>query len=374
MKARTRAIALLGAVGIMTSACGAATGPATSPAAPAPTNAAAGQSVFNDLVRTSQAEVAKKDGKLAIALELQEDAAKPVLDGFRTEYPFIKEISYERLRTTEQMQRLLVEAKAGRTPRYDIAHVSDETWADFTAAGMFPKPPFPYGALTSSLPADWAKPDPRAVDPEGLYIATSSLARGIAWNTKLLPKGQEPTGWSICTDPKYRGKVMYDPRAKLTALQHDPKTRDFFIGWLNGLVANKMVLQRGQSEGLEKLSAGEYPLFCGVNYHSTMTLVDQGAPIGFMFPDPYALEFGTQIHVVGWSQTPATTQLLVLWLATKGQPLMEKYAYRGSPSDPGGRKFPLARGKYGAVCDTACIAKTAEYDREHAKILGLPGQ
>lgn len=239
---------------------------------------------------------------------------------------------------------------------------------------MFPKPPFSYPAVIASLPAAWGKPDPRTVDPDGYYVATSSLARGIAWNTKLLPKGQEPTGWSTCTDAKYRGKIMYDPRAKLTALQHDPKTREFFIGWLKGLVANKVVLQRGQSEGLEKLSSGEYRLFCGVNYHSTMTLVDQGAPIGFMFPDPYPLEFGTQIHVVSWSQTQATTQLLVVWLATKGQPALEKYAYRGSPTDPAGRKFPLAQGKYGAVCDAACLAKTVEYDKEHAQILGLPGQ
>jgi ABC-type Fe3+ transport system substrate-binding protein len=370
MFAHQRVLASVVAFAVAAAACA----PAAAPAAPIQATPAAGQGGYADLLKAAQAEVAKKEGKIIVALELQDDAAKPVLEGFRAEFPFIKEITYERVRTTEQMQRLLIEAKSGKTPRYDVVHISDDSWADFTAAGMFPKPPFAYSTLISTLPADWPKPDPRSVDPEGLYIATSFLARGIAWNTKLLPKAQEPTGWSTCTDPKYRGKIMYDPRAKLTALQYDPKTRTFFLGWLKDLVANKLVLQRGQSEGLEKLSAGEYPLFCGVNYHSTMTLVDQGAPIGFMFPDPYPLEFGGQIHVVQWSQTQATTQLLVVWLATKGQALMEKYAYRGSPLDPAGRKYPLAQGKYSAICDTTCIAKTAEYDKEHAQILGLPGQ
>jgi hypothetical protein len=74
-----------------------------------------------------------------------------------------------------------------------------------------------------------------------------------------------------------------------------------------------------------------------------------------------------------WSQTPATTQLFALWLASGGQSVLEQFAYRGFPWDPKSRKYPLAKGKYVAVCDAECSHRWNDYNKEYADILALPG-
>lgn len=328
--------------------------------------------LFNQLVEASKAEMAKKGGRLAVALEW-EAGGKEVVSAFKNEFPFIKEASFERVRTTDQMQRMLVEYQAGRTPKYDIVHVSFEAWPSYRDAGMFVRPPVPYKELVKSLPPDWPPPDSRAVDSEGLFIATAGLARGIVYNKNLVSPDKAPKKWEDCLNPMWRGKFLYDPRPKLTALQYDSKTREAHLKWLRQIIENKVVLGRGQSENVEKVAAGEYPLFCGVNYTSAMKAIDLGAPLVFFFPDPFPLEFGTQIHIMKWSQTQATAQLFITWLATKAQPLVEKHSYRGFPWDPKSRKYPMAKGKYAAVCDVECLKKSPEYDTEHARILGLPG-
>lgn len=342
--------------------------PAAKPAQPA-----AKGNLFQQLVQASEAEMVKKAGKLSIALEWDEQDVLPVLEALKKDFPFIKEATFRRERQVDAQMRILAEAKAGRPPKYDIMHVADELWPQFEEAGLFAKPPFSYKALIKQLPDGWTPPDERAIDPKDEFMATAGLARGNAWNKNLVPAGQEPRTWDACTDPKWKGKVLYDPRSKLDALWWDTKTRDMHMNWLRALVANNVVLSRGQTENLEKMAAGEFPIFCGVNFHSSMRIIDQGAPIEFDFPDPFPLEFGTQIHVVKWSETPATSQLFTLWLGTKAQPLVEKSGYRGMPWDPGTRKYPLAKGKYVAVCDSACLRGTEEYQKQHADILKLPG-
>lgn len=135
----------------------------------------------------------------------------------------------------------------------------------------------------------------------------------------MFPKAKNPTKWEACLDPAFKGKFLYDPRNKLQALQHDKKTREAHLKWLKGIVKNGAVLSRGQAELMQQLASGEFSLSCGVNYHSAIREIDRGAPLQFAFPDPFPLELGTQIYVLKWSATPATTQLFALWLVSKGQ-------------------------------------------------------
>ncbi|MBI2988227.1 MAG: extracellular solute-binding protein [Deltaproteobacteria bacterium] len=336
---------------------------------------AAQGNLLHQLVESSNSEMAKKGGSLSVALEWTDEEAKPLLESFKKDFPFIKETSFSRVRGTELMQRTFMEYKAGRTPKYDIMHVSFEAWPTYRDAGAFVRPPFSYKELMKSLPPDWTPPDPRAIDPNGYFLAIAGLARGIVYNKNIVSPDKAPKGWEDCLDPMWRGKFLYDPRPKLTALQHDPKTREAHLRWLKGIVENKVILgvAGAQTANVEKVAASEYPLFCGVNYHSAIRQIDDGAPLNFIFPDPFPLEFGTQIHILKWSKTPATTQLFILWSAIKGQSMVEKYSYRGFPWDTHSRKYLLAKGKYIAVCDVECLKKSEEYDAEHAKILGLPG-
>jgi len=328
---------------------------------------------FTQLVDAAKGEVEKKGGKLIVGITWTDAQAKPVLEEFKKEFPFIQAISFVRLRTVEQMQRMLMEYRSGRPPDIDIPFISNELWPEYIKEKMFLTPRFPYKDLMRALPQGWLQPDPRSLDPQGLYLASTGGARGIAYNKNLIRADQAPKGWEDCVDPKWRGKIIYDPRATLAAFQHDPKTRDWFLKWLKALVANKVVLNRGMGENLEKVAAGEFAISCVANYHNAMPMIDEGAPLAFLLPDPFTLDITTEMHIVRWSATPAATQLFALWLATRAQPLIEKTSYRGFPWVPTSRKYPMAKGKYMAVCGADCALKSEQYSEEHAKILGLPG-
>src|SRR5216684_7737968 len=104
-------------------------------------------------------------------------------------------------------------------------------------------------------------------------------------------------------------KILFDIRNRLQSLQHDPRTRERHLKWLRMVAANNPVMTQGQNAMIEKVASGEFPLACGVNYHSVYREIDQGAPLKFAFPDPIPLEIGSRLFVMKWSQTPATTQL-----------------------------------------------------------------
>jgi ABC-type Fe3+ transport system substrate-binding protein len=333
---------------------------------------AAEKNLFNQLVERSQTEMAKK-AKLSVLLDLPAKEITPILKVFQKEFPFVKEPVYTRMNRTEEFQRMILEAKAGRPPEYDIGHVQFEAWTELRDAGMFVKPPFSYQQLVKALPSDWGALDSRAIDPNGYFVAASSLIRIVAYNKNIVPANKVPKGLQDCLDPAWRGKFLYNTRPLMVALQHDKKTREAQLKWLKGIVENKVVLISGQTEGLEKVAAGEYALYCGVNYNTTLRMIEEGAPIGFVFPDPYALDFGQRIHIFKWSAAPATGQLFALWMATKGQPAVEQYLARGFPWNPQTSAYRHAKGKYAAVCDSSCAAKMDQYLAEHAKIIQLPG-
>src|SRR5262245_54022189 len=334
---------------------------------------AAETSLFNQLVERSQSEMAKTKGKLSILLDLSPKEVLPVVNVFQKDFPFVTAPAYTRMNRTEEFQRMILEAKAGRPPEYDIGHAQFEAWPELRDAGMFVKPPFLYQQLVKALPPDWGSLDLRAIDPSGYYLAASALIRIIDYNKNIVPVNKEPKNLADCLDPAWRGKFLYSTRPLMVALQHDKKTREAQLKWLKGIAENKAVLITGQTEGLEKVAAGEYPLYCGVNYNTTLRMIEDGAPIGMVFPDPYALDFAQRIHVLQWSANPARGQLFALWMATTGQPAVEQHMHRGFPWNPQTSVNRIAKGKYAAICESACAAKMDQSLAAHAKLIQLPG-
>jgi Bacterial extracellular solute-binding protein len=329
--------------------------------------------LFVKLVEASKAEVAKKGGKITIATNWTSEQATPILDAYKKDFPFVTKPTFERVRRIEDLQRMLLEYRGGRTPAIDVTSVAQEVWPEFRTAGVFVKTPVSYREIAKFLPKDWPRLDPRVIDPEGYFLATSGASRGIAYNKNMVPQEKAPKSWDDCLNPMWRGKVVYDPRPKLTALQHDPNTRDAHLQWLKRMLDNQVVFVRGVAEGLEKVAAGEYPIFCGTNYHNAMPMIDEGAPLVFFLPDPFAFETAVQVFITKWS-LPATTQLFALWTATKAQPIVDSKGYRGLPWVPGTRIYNMAKGKYAAICDPECLTKSADhYGTEHNRILGIPG-
>lgn len=340
--------------------------------APAPFNEARAATAYEQLLEQSKAEMTKTNGRMRIAFDWTDSDAKPVFAELMKAFPFIK-VEYKRETGVAPFQRYFIEIQQNQFPPYELFDVASEFEKQYWDAGVFVKPPFDYKALNDSLPSDWPKIAPAAMAPDGRYLATVAQMRGNAWNLKMVPAGKEPKTWDSCLDPSLKGKVVIDGRNKTQALAFDPQTRQKTTAWLAGMRKNDVVITNGQAQVLERIVSGEFPVTCAINYHTTQRLIDGGEKtLGFALADTVPVELATRLGVPKWSQTPATDQLVTVWLATAGQLAIDKYAYRGFPWVPGGSLYEQAKGKYFAVCSVDCFNKYEDLNKEYADLLGIP--
>ena len=336
---------------------------------------ALGQTAFERLIETTKTEVANLGGVLDIALDWTDSDAGPVMEEFKLAFPFINTINYTRETGIGPFGQYLMMIQQGDPPLYDFMHVASEFEQQYMDSGAFIKPLFEYGELNDSLPADWPKLHPAAMDPSGYFLSTTGNARGNIWNPDLVPAGQEPDTWAACTDPKLRGQVVMDARNKLQAFQFDEGgERARHIQWLQDMKANDVVLIRGQGSIVRKIAAGEFPVACGINYHTAWRSIerDNVTTIKFTFAESVPLELGTRLYIPKWSRTPATAQLFALWAATAGQSALGKYAYRGFTWNERAHKYEQAKGKNVVLCGADCALKWEEINQEYQVLLDIP--
>jgi ABC-type Fe3+ transport system substrate-binding protein len=328
---------------------------------------------YDKLIAQAKAEMEAHGGKIRMNLDWPEDDTKAVFPAFLKEFPFVKSIDYFRETGIGPFGRYLIAIKQNEFPPYDVMHVAGEFQQQYLAAGALVKPPFDYRELNASLPDGWPKVIDEAFDKDGNFLATGGLVRGNVWNTRLVPDAKAPKTWADCAKAEWKGKAMVDARNKLQAFHYDQKERPRHLAWLTDLQKNDVVVIDGQGPIMQKVASGEFPIACGVNYHTAQRSIDGGMKgVQFGVPDSVPLELGTRMYVVKWSKMPATTQLFSIWLASAGQEILDKTAYRGFPTNPQNRNYPNAKGKYIAVCGAECTARIGEFDKEYEAALKIP--
>lgn len=338
------------------------------------TAAAQAQTAYDKLVVMAKAEVEKAGGVVRISTDWSDVDAKPVIEQFTKDFPFVRKVDYQRETGTDPFGRYLIGIQQGTFPPYDIMHVASEYEPEYLKAGVFVKPPLPYSEVNDSLPSDWPRMTGGAIDPTGYFVATTGNTRGIAYNPTLVKGDDVPKTWEDCASPKWRSKLLVDGNNKLQAFQHDPKTRDRFLKLFADMAKNDVVVVRGQELLVNKIASGEYPIGCGVNYQTVYRAIEtQGVKtLAFTFGDAVPLEIATRLFVQKWSHMPATTELFSVWAATAGQLSIGKYAWRGFPWNAWSHNYEAAKGKYIALCDADCALKTESYDDEYLRALKIP--
>lgn len=147
-------------------------------------------------------------------------------------------------------------------------------------------------------------------------VATTGVnVLGIAFNTTEVQ--DPPTTWQDVLDPQYRGQILLgDPRnvpsyvalARILDEQVMP-------GYLVSLAAQQPTLVDSMVPGTQQLAAGEAALAVPNVLSVVKPLQDQGAPIGFVVPEPTTgNEFTTMISA--GSASPNTARLLYDFLFT----------------------------------------------------------
>jgi iron(III) transport system substrate-binding protein len=255
------------------------------------------------LVELAEAE----GGELTLYTTSSTEVSAEVAEGFKDAYDV--DVSVYKSDDTI-VQRMIEEEKAGfngadvvETNAVNLSFMSDE--------GLLApyEGPSVSGLVAGSLHKDWT------ADRLNVFA--------VAWNTKLVPKGQEPKSWEDLADPRWKGKLglQVDDYEWLKTLWEywvssgkTPAEADR----LAEAIARNAIFVDGRSFARELLAAGEFDVTVNLR-HAVQSEADEGAPVAwqpavepmFWRPDGVAVANG--------SPNPAAAVLFMDWILADGQ-------------------------------------------------------
>jgi iron(III) transport system substrate-binding protein len=279
-------------------------------------------------------EGAKKEGQLRVYSSMQKDTVVAVTDAFRKKYPFVSKVNHHRFTGLDESERVLAELRVGRVDM-DVLLVRSELWERHKA--------FIAG------PIDWKSLGVSAdrIQKGGFETtwAGGSVA-GLTYNTKMVPPDKAPSRWEDCIDPRWKGKFAVYARPIFMMHLIPAWGEEKVIDFARKMAANQPLWDRDQTGAMEKVAAGEVPLFCGGDHVRWYRVHSQGAPVKLITPEPVPTSEGRGISLVKGAKYPNTAKLFMAFLASdEAQLLIDKLERRGHRSVPGTLANELTRGK-----------------------------
>jgi iron(III) transport system substrate-binding protein len=177
-----------------------------------------------------------------------------------------------------------VDVRYGGTP--EVAATLLEEGEHSPADLFFAQDPGGLGAVAN---AGLLAPLPEAItgqveapfrSPEGLWVGVAGRARVVVYNPGVLTPDDLPDTMEAFTDPVWAGRMGWAPtnasfQAMVTAMRvtwGEEKTRD----WLEGMLANEMVVYEGNAPIVEAVANGEIDLGFVNHYYLYRFLSEQG--------------------------------------------------------------------------------------------------
>ncbi len=151
---------------------------------------------------------------------------------------------------------------------------------------------------------------PNAHLPGGMALGIGFVATGLAYNTEVFARNgwSAPTSWLDLADPKYRGKVVIPPisngyglltlvmEARLHGGSED-KIDPGFDFMKNKVAPNVLAWEGSPGNMAQMMQTGEAALVVWGNGR-VQSVVDQGAPVKFVYPKEGAMVIMTAACVI----------------------------------------------------------------------------
>jgi iron(III) transport system substrate-binding protein len=166
------------------------------------------------------------------------------------------------------------------------------------------------------------------------WLAADLVIITAAWNTNLVKKGDEPKQFDDFADPKWKGKIIAEPRdleVLLGLARHKFKSDEKAIDLLKKIAANNIEFHKGHSELAEFLVAGQAAACFTCYAHHYPPRIKKGAPLGYMQSEGIATINATALAKD--APHPNTAWLFSRWSASEEG--MKVYAEGGrNPPHP----------------------------------------
>jgi iron(III) transport system substrate-binding protein len=166
------------------------------------------------------------------------------------------------------------------------------------------------------------------------WLAADLVIITAAWNTNLVKKGDEPKRFDDFADPKWKGKIIAEPRdleVLLGLARHKFKNDEKAVDLLKKIAANNVEFHKGHSELAEFLVAGQAAACFTCYAHHYPPRIKKGAPLGYMQSEGIATINATALAKD--APHPNTAWLFSRWSASEEG--MKVYAEGGrNPPHP----------------------------------------
>jgi len=171
------------------------------------------------------------------------------------------------------------------------------------------------------LLVDWLPPEAAAY-PNNLksqnWLAADMVIITTAWNTNLVKKEDEPKQFDDFADPKWKGKLIAEPRdveLLIGLATHKFKNDEKAFDYIRKLAANNVEFHKGHSELAEFLVAGQAAACLTCYAHHYPLRIKKGAPLGYMLTEGIATI--TADALAKDAPHPNTAKLFYRWSASE---------------------------------------------------------
>jgi iron(III) transport system substrate-binding protein len=260
---------------------------------------------------------AKKEGRVVFYNNLQPDGIEPILRKFREAYP---EIQTEQIRlgSSPLNERFATEFSAGRHLTDVVITIADQRFYDGIKAGWAEK---------------WSPPEAKHYGPEWIVDDTlftvQQLREVIIWNKNLVKKEDEPKEWTDLFDPKWKGKVGFNPPWRSIP------TQQLIVFWEDHLKLgdtakmfkeNEVRFFEGSAGAIQAVVRGDVAV-AELTDLSVYGMLEDGAPIGFVYPESGFPLSVNRMFVAKNAPHPNAAKVLANWLLSlEGQTALQDYA------------------------------------------------
>ncbi len=285
------------------------------------------ETLYAELAKLPAAERAKriedgarKEGTLSFVHSWRGQLGSQHVALFQKRYPFIK-VEISDIGSQDAAERLVAEETAGRHLT-DIVSVAVGDLGDILPlVARYPTP-----ATERIFPRykDF-------IDPQNRWMPFYWTEHGLSYNSAILSPDKAPKGWDDLCKPEYKGQISFDPLETrfligLTAVMGEQKLE----AWLKCIGQNKPIIQRGHTQRLQLMLAGDHWIQ-GDNYlyqGMLMKAKDPSVPFAPVFSAPSPANAG--VVVINKNTTrPYAAALLADWTLSEESQDYTAKQYRG---------------------------------------------
>jgi len=213
----------------------------------------------------------KEGGVLNVYGTLTPDTAGKVLPVFEKRFPGIKAVNTG-ASGDKIVARAISEARGGRTIG-DVFHMNLENVMQVQEQGL----------VLEKLPPE---AEIFATHLKGTYwVATRFNTLVAAWNTQLVSKADEPKSFEDFADPKWKGKLLAEPRDAeflIAFAEQKYKNTDVAIALFRKIAANGVEFHSGHPQLVELLMAGQGSACITCYTHHLLPRIQKGAQITYL--------------------------------------------------------------------------------------------